>query len=34
MGRFAAVEDYQRTRQLTVDGIAGPATWTTLQTGN
>lgn len=29
-----AVRDYQRTRQLIVDGIVGPTTWTTLQSGH
>jgi peptidoglycan hydrolase-like protein with peptidoglycan-binding domain len=28
-----AARDYQRTRQLTVDGVVGPATWTALQAG-
>ena len=28
-----AAKDYQRTRQLVVDGVIGPATWTALQAG-
>lgn len=28
-----AARDYQRTRQLVVDGVVGPATWTALQSG-
>jgi peptidoglycan hydrolase-like protein with peptidoglycan-binding domain len=28
-----AARDYQRTRQLVVDGVVGPATWTSLQSG-
>jgi len=29
-----AARDYQRTRQLVVDGVVGPATWTALQAGH
>ncbi|GAA3572510.1 peptidoglycan-binding protein [Kribbella ginsengisoli] len=29
-----AARDYQRTRQLVVDGVVGPATWTALQSGH
>jgi peptidoglycan hydrolase-like protein with peptidoglycan-binding domain len=29
-----AARDYQRTRQLIVDGVVGPATWTALQAGH
>lgn len=28
-----AAKDYQRTRQLVVDGVVGPVTWTALQAG-